>query len=60
VAKITAAEKGQKSACFGPSPGLKFLASNILRKFEHGLAYSCQNSEYLTLLSSFPDVKKTD
>jgi len=39
---------------------LKFLAWNILRKFEQRPAYHCQYFEYLTLLSSFPDVKKSE
>jgi hypothetical protein len=36
------------------------LPLNILRKFEQSQTVYCQNSEYLTLLSSFPDVKKSD
>jgi hypothetical protein len=32
---------------------------NALRKIEQSQVAECQNSEYLTLLSSFPDVKKS-
>jgi hypothetical protein len=33
---------------------------NVLRKIEQTRLGECQYSEYLTLLSSFPDVKKSD
>ncbi len=39
---------------------MKSLAQNILRKFEQLRPYTCQYSEYLTLLNTSPDVKKTD
>jgi hypothetical protein len=34
--------------------------ANVLRKIEQSQVAECQNSEYLTLLTSFPDVKKSD
>jgi hypothetical protein len=34
--------------------------ANVLTKIEQSQSEECQNSEYLTLLSSFPDVKKSD
>jgi hypothetical protein len=40
-------------------PGETTLA-NVLRKIEQSQLEECQHSEYLTLLSSFPDVKKSD
>jgi NADH dehydrogenase FAD-containing subunit len=40
-------------------PGETTLA-NVLRKIEQSQLEECQNSEYLTLLSSFLDVKKSD
>jgi hypothetical protein len=33
--------------------------ANVLRKIEQSQLGKCQYSEYLTLLSSFPDVKKS-
>ena len=33
---------------------------NVLTKIEQTQLGECQNSEYLTLLTSFPDVKKSD
>jgi len=59
VAKRSGAEKAQNGIDLA-SPVGKFLGWNILRKFEQSLAYYCQYSEYLTLLNSFPDVKKSD
>jgi hypothetical protein len=32
---------------------------NVLRKIEQSHSGECQYSEYLTLLTSFPDVKKS-
>jgi hypothetical protein len=34
--------------------------ANVLGKIEQSQQAECQISEYLTLLSSFPDVKKSD
>jgi hypothetical protein len=34
--------------------------ANVLTKIEQTQQAECQISEYLTLLSSFPDVKKSD
>jgi hypothetical protein len=59
VAKNQEAEKGQNRLDLDGEMRLKFLVWNILRKFERAQPYHCQISEYLTLLNSFPDVKKT-
>jgi hypothetical protein len=45
---------------FDGSQGAETPACEYLRKFEQSPPYNCQKSEYLTLLSSFPDVKKSD
>jgi hypothetical protein len=60
MAKSSEVEKGQIRPALAGQPRLKLLPPNILRKFEQSQAYSCQKSEYLTLLNSFPDVRKSD
>jgi len=44
----------------GPLCLSKSSLANVLRNIEQTQLGECQNSEYLTLLSSFPDVKKSD
>lgn len=48
------------SKILGVWNGEKALLANMLRKIEHPTTEYCQYSEYLTLLNSFPDVKKSD
>jgi hypothetical protein len=48
------------SKFFEANPAAKAPARECLRKIEQTPTEYCQYSEYLTLLNSFPDVKKSD
>jgi hypothetical protein len=52
-------EKRQMPGCPVAFALAKSVSLDILRKFEQSPLAGCQYSEYLTLLSSFPDVKKS-
>jgi hypothetical protein len=53
-------EKGQIPQRQGAARLNETAWANVLTKIEQSPWGECQNSEYLTLLSSFPDVKKSD
>src|SRR5205823_14194272 len=57
--KIATPESG-KCSIFRRQNAPNGVLANILRKFEQTTTEYCRYSEYLTLLSSFPDVKKSD
>jgi hypothetical protein len=52
-------EKQQMSNSYRASTPSNRVLANAWRKIEQIQAEYCQYSEYLTLLSSFPDVKKS-
>jgi len=56
--KIATGKSGKCLTPGGRSRAREWLV-NILTKIEQTEVAECQKSEYLTLLSSFPDVKKS-
>jgi len=58
--KISKAKRGKYLRILVLFALANLVSLNILRKIEQTQVAECQISEYLTLLSSFPDVKKSD